>query len=235
MKADIFNTRIIDLWGKYYGNDEDALSPLLYKTLKENCLLFIGLNPSFSLKGFKSFLKEETVYNNLGSEKILSMHKFVNLKENKDHIIKMQYIAVHEYKKYFGKFIEISKYIKLPWEHIDLFYKRETSGQKIKKEYYPKKKLTNCAKEQFQITMEIIEGLKPKVIVVVNALASDIIKKQIDSLISFREDYGIHIITMGQDKYPIFFSGMLTGQHALDTGSYERLRWHINFARPLLH
>ena len=29
---------------------------------------------------------------------------------------------------------------------------------------------------------------------------------------------------------PMFFSGMLSGQRALDIGSYERLIWHIKFA-----
>jgi len=28
---------------------------------------------------------------------------------------------------------------------------------------------------------------------------------------------------------PIFFTSMLTGQRALDNGSFERLIWHINF------
>ena len=26
----------------------------------------------------------------------------------------------------------------------------------------------------------------------------------------------------------VFFSGMLTGQRALDNGSFERLKWHLN-------
>jgi hypothetical protein len=29
----------------------------------------------------------------------------------------------------------------------------------------------------------------------------------------------------------IFFSGMLSGQHALDNGSFNRLKWHIKYVK----
>ena len=31
----------------------------------------------------------------------------------------------------------------------------------------------------------------------------------------------------------VFFSGMLTGQRALDNGSFERLKWHLNKVKSL--
>jgi hypothetical protein len=35
------------------------------------------------------------------------------------------------------------------------------------------------------------------------------------------------------ENIPIFFTSMLTGQRALDKGSYARLIWHIKYALRL--
>jgi hypothetical protein len=36
------------------------------------------------------------------------------------------------------------------------------------------------------------------------------------------------------ENTPVFLSGMLTGRHALDLGSYERLKWHLKFVNNIL-
>lgn len=50
----------------------------------------------------------------------------------------------------------------------------------------------------------------------------------------FDDKIGTHRIT-GNKEFetvlkgtPVFFTSMLTGQRALDNGSFERLGWHIN-------
>ena len=47
----------------------------------------------------------------------------------------------------------------------------------------------------------------------------------------FDEKLGTHKIVNNSDldNTPVFFTSMLTGQRALDKGSFERLNWHINF------
>ena len=71
----------------------------------------------------------------------------------------------------------------------------------------------------------------PKMIVVINAYASRIVFDY--SLLGFihgkrwNEDLGVDFINIGGKMVPLMFSGMLSGQRALDNQSEFRLRWHI--------
>jgi hypothetical protein len=64
-----------------------------------------------------------------------------------------------------------------------------------------------------------------------NAYASDKIKINKQQQLSFSKLFGTYKINLGDKQIPIFFSGMLGGQRALDKGSSERLQWHIQRAR----
>src|SRR3989338_1375799 len=59
-------------------------------------------------------------------------------------------------------------------------------------------------------------------------------KRALNSLgsdqLSFDDERGFHWLKLDGTRVPIFFSSMLSGQRALDTGSYERLVWHIKQA-----
>ena len=43
------------------------------------------------------------------------------------------------------------------------------------------------------------------------------------------EDLGVDLYVVNGKRMPVFYSGMLSGAHALDNGSYERLLWHIRY------
>ena len=45
--------------------------------------------------------------------------------------------------------------------------------------------------------------------------------------IIFDDKIGTYKITLNEKSVPVFFSSMLTGQRALDKGSFERLKWHV--------
>ena len=47
----------------------------------------------------------------------------------------------------------------------------------------------------------------------------------------FDEKLGTHKIinNLELENTPVFFTSMLTGHRAIDNGSFERLKWHINF------
>ena len=53
---DEVNQDVIKLWYDTYAADANVLMPMVYPTLSTNSLLFVGLNPSFSLTGFQKFL-----------------------------------------------------------------------------------------------------------------------------------------------------------------------------------
>jgi hypothetical protein len=57
MRNEKINSKIITLWNKYFQDDPDVYAPLFYDEFKKGGLLFIGLNPSFSARGFKTIFK----------------------------------------------------------------------------------------------------------------------------------------------------------------------------------
>lgn len=112
------------------------------------------------------------------------------------------------------------------WNHIDLFYLRETSQEKLSKSIFLKTGVLNkFGRDQMDITKSILVGLAPKAIVVVNALASNIFKEEYK--LNFDEYHGCYFTRVSGRNVPTFLTSMLSGQRALDIFSRERLGWHI--------
>jgi hypothetical protein len=107
------------------------------------------------------------------------------------------------------------------WSHLYLYFSCKTEQNNIKK-----MEGNEFLNEQFAISKDIIQKLKPKLIVVCNAYASSLVRKNYNC--EFDEEIGTHRIRTF-NNVPIFFSGMLTGPGPLDIGSRERLKWHIGF------
>lgn len=164
-------------------------------------ILFIGINPSFSEK--KTKVHESFFYSNHQQEE------------------------VHQY---FRKFQDIAEKTNLEWSHLDLLYIRQTD-QKIVKSIFNDSIGNEFMQRQLKISTAIIEKSKPKVIVVSNAYARDLFLDECKIQTRFDDNIGTHRIVnnIHLESTPIFFTSMLTGQRALDNGSYDRLVWHINF------
>jgi|SRR3989344_2041974 len=214
---DKFNSDISKIWKRYKDREKDGTKrhPLTFPKLKKNKLLFVGINPSFSEKS-----EEEYKFSNN------------NFSIKKD--IKKEEKARNEYS-YYKKFKQISRKIfgnEMEWEHIDLFFIREKSQNDLKRIIYPKNgKFNDFGREQLNLSLNKIKELEPKIIVVANALASNIIKKEWNIKDNdFNKELGFHKVEINDKKIAIFFSGMLSGQRALDKGSFERLIWHIGKA-----
>jgi hypothetical protein len=153
----------------------------------------------------------------------------------------------NEYQKFFRKFEQISEETRLNWSHLDMLAMRETDQKKVGS------LLTNetgkqFIKEQIEVSKEILEQCKPKVIVVANTLARQFLGKTYDEKqdanvlslwykFKFNEIIGTDLIINSENlkNVPVFFTSMLSGQRALDKGSYERLVWHIKFALEKLN
>ena len=86
---------------------------------------------------------------------------------------------------------------------------------------------------QLKLSLEAIKDLNPSIIVVNNALASELICEKFgEEKIPFNEEEGFHTLLLNNgNKIPIFFSSMLSGQRALDKHTYKRLIWHIKKAK----
>jgi hypothetical protein len=107
------------------------------------------------------------------------------------------------------------------WSYLDLFFTYEKNQKLIEKNINSRFFI-----EQFNISREIIEKISPKLIVVNNAFVRQYIKDYFECV--FDNNIGTYRIKEF-NNIPIFFSGMLTGARALDVGSRERLKWHIDF------
>lgn len=146
---------------------------------------------------------------------------------------------------YFEKMKEIAQYCKTDWTHLDLFFIRETNQKLIEGLIYTDVEFLN---EQLKISFEIIERASPKLIIVSNALASEFFGKMktkhhgfkkiwrgfdlfftddidSDKKSTFNSKIGTYGIELNDKMVPIIFSGMLSGQRALDIGSLEKLKW----------
>jgi len=136
-----------------------------------------------------------------------------------------------ETHKYFKKFIDISIDVDIPWSHINLLFLRETD-QKIVKQLLCDSVGHEFLRKQLAISKEIIELANPQIIVINNTLARDHFqfKTIFDEHIGTQRIINNHTL----QGTPVFFTSMLTGQRALDLGSYERLKWHIKLVNQLI-
>lgn len=229
MINEVINQQIVSLWNKYYKDNQEAYAPLFYDIFSGNSILFVGMNPSFSIKGFTSMFKGsqfETI-------KPTEFLKWTNISSHTDLIdqcVAMDKHAYTNYSLYFGKPIEIAKAVNLPWDHIDLFLYRETSQTNFMKRIIENGKLNQFALDQLALFKTTLLAVNPKCVVVSNAFGSEIVREYLKTDLQWDEEKGFHWFTNGDIKVPMFFTSMLSGQRSLDRWSYERLVWHIKQA-----
>lgn len=174
-------------------------------------ILFIGLNPSYTLEEEPE--KPEEIFYHLNQRGNYS---------------------------YFKKFADISDQTGIMWSHLDLLTVRETSQSKVL-ELLKVERVKEFIWKHLLITKQILEMIDPNVIVVANTAARMFMGKDVDKKgnnrwlgykFEFDPEIGTHRIkNVHSELYnkPVFFTSMLTGQRALDNGSFERLKWHIDW------
>ena len=115
----------------------------------------------------------------------------------------------------------------------DFLYIRETRQRNIENFY---KREPDFIKQQLEISKEIIKKINPEIIVVCDTFARNLLKSNMMNFeFEFDDTIGTYRIINNPDFKDtiVFFSGMLTGQRALDNGSFERLKWHLNKVKSL--
>jgi hypothetical protein len=223
------NKGYLELWNKYRSDREATLRyPLAYPELNKRAVLFVGLNPSFSNDAWNRMLREKNVFKEKDANAYFSFH------DNQDYslevAIEAEEIAREEYIPYFGQIESIGKYFDRTVEHIDMFASRETNSKECKDIVLGKNgDLSPFGKAQYDIFCDLLSLLEPIAIVVINASASRIFKQEMSPL-KYDKQSGVYWPERNsgmQSKPPIFFSGMLSGQHSLDVNSRDRLFWHL--------
>jgi len=212
--------RILSIWEEFSDLELCKIPPLSVDEIDETGIVFIGINPSISEEERRRVLDS-------GEKKMA----FYNLNHSGE-----------DNHKYFKKFADISRQTKLPWCHFDLLYMRETDQKKISnllKSDRGRHFIYHQIMVSKQIVDKIMEQKNPVVFVVNNTLARDLLGKDKPDGVTehwmnydfkWRENLGTYLC----NGHPFFFTSMLTGQSALDKGSYERLIWHIKFVKEKL-
>lgn len=222
-----FNNLILKIWQNYQNKSEITRRfPLLYPEMQRKQVVYIGINPSYSSK-------INSIANHLGLFKTGEEKDEFFKWRGKIESEKISKIILHDsqcmqHYIYYQPLHKISESINLKMQSIDLFLIRERDQKQIKRlmNLYP-----TFFKEQILLAYQIVKYLQPKLIIVVNAFASDLIHEHDswkESLLSYSEKKGYESFLLSSDKIiPIFYSGMLSGGR-IDKYNFRRLIWHIN-------
>ncbi|WP_036223057.1 hypothetical protein [Mesoaciditoga lauensis] len=239
------NERIVKIWNDF-PDSHNGRAPLFYGDFSEKEFLSIGLNPSFSKERFLNNAIKEVTGDSIDAEEFF---KWDDVKKHLDEFIKKS-LEIDEMAKnskgnkskayaFYRPLIKITDEIgfKGNYEFVDMFLLRETDHKKLVKYICAHKcgsdspELNDFGKRQFDLLVEIIQTINSKIILVANALASKIFKNELSSSLKWKEEIGTYVLTMNINC-PVFFSGMISGQRALDLFSKERLIWHM---KKVLH
>ena len=122
--------------------------------------------------------------------------------------------------------------------HHDLFFVRETNQKKVLS------LRANCRSffaEQLKYTINLIEAAAPKIIIVINGGAGNLIREELGTDFfgfrpgaSWNEECGVDIVKIGEREVPIIFTGMLSSTGRINKGTETTLFWNIrHIARQL--
>lgn len=221
---------LIKLWDRQFPNepgpsDKPVYVPMPYEKPDDDALLFVGLNPSFSIAGWKSVLRNSkhaqvetgSVYKWQGSAQRAERVKLMS---------ELEEVARQKYA-FFGPHRCLAKSLDMKWSHLDLFAYRETSQKKARDLLFESPnttaKLTKFGTAQIALFKRTLALSRPRAVIVINALASMVFRAHLKPEFDASNGY----YGLGNDQVPVFFSGMLTGGRALDRFSRDRLFWHV--------
>jgi hypothetical protein len=208
------------LWREFETEEYCRFSPNSIAEIPNDGLIFIGINPSMTDKVKERLIEK----NDINCE----FHKLT-------YDINVDY-------RYFKKFFDVAEKTGMNWGHMDLLYNRETNQKKVAgllKTERGKDFIYNQCMISKIVLEELIDENKPRIFVVNNTLARKLLgqyhmeKPMNESThwigydFVWNEDFGTYVYK----NNAFFFTSMLTGQRALDNGSYKRLIWHINFVK----
>jgi len=220
---ELYKSKVLAIWNDFNTipvlnelDREYRKSPILPKIVIKDSILFVGCNPSFRLG---TVIEEDN-----------KAIEFYSLNDDQKD-------------RYFDKFKRIATYCdNSKWSHIDLIFMRETKQELVADITYTN---VDFIKRQLEIAFEIISKSNPRVLVVTDSLSSEFFGKKkaikhdkfekiwkgfdLDFDLNFDVEIGAYWVEINGKRTPIVFSGMLSGQRAMDIGSYERLMWQIKF------
>ena len=120
------------------------------------------------------------------------------------------------------------------FSHVDMFSLR-SRPQHVVQDIVNDPNSQGFVEEQLGLFRNIVDGASPRAIVVINAFASNLIRTgRALGPLDYDENLGVDMYKIGEKRVPVFYSGMLSGAHAVDIGSFNRLIWHIKYVLNML-
>ena len=235
----------------HYDNQELYLGrvPFLYRKFKTGGLVCVGINPSFpehqkAVQEVCKFLNKHSSNDRppiiTGVAEFVSLHEASELKsDDVEKILSIQDVYRENYS-YYKQFRALADYVGLELQELEVFQVRETAQKKLIKHLDANPEFALRSVELF---IKMLDVCNPRAIIIANAGA-------VKFLCEFAPNLFPIIQTGGKDeqvglsapvdakigthlyrgKVPLFYTSMLTGQRALDTGSRQRLFWHVDYA-----
>jgi hypothetical protein len=210
------NKDILALWDSVPITNRGKLIPLLYShhALSSGGMVFVGFNPSFNDRVVGNFNFKRFLYRGASNVDYGWLHNFE--KNAFDHY------------PYFTKIKELAVDSGMAVSVLDLFLVRGKNQLDVCSSVLDSRgMLNNFGAAQFAIFKRVLNLCAPKVLVVGNAKASEIIRREMDLV--WNESGGYYQFPCCQSdlKFPIHLVSMLSGRRPLDRFSLERLKWHV--------
>lgn len=219
VKADEINRELRMLWKETIDTEQwpatlRKLWPLQYQNFDTPTLVLVGMNPAYAKRDER--IRQETQIEDTS----------ILLDENgSDKLCKEARFADAPYFHSFDSFIKDTPL--KHWAHLDIFAVRETNQKLVRSALaLDNEKWTDFAEKQFGLFLDLLKQVKPPAIVVPNSYASHILCSRLGAG-RMSPDHFCHHIRLDGLEVPIFFSGMLSGQHAMDVYSKERLIYQV--------
>lgn len=247
-KVVIDTVAIDNIWKKYANvKNLDELNPRdnivdrgyhIEEELPKDGILFLGMNPSYP--GDESYInKDKGTYGatyKLRDIKDVSLGLQESEKINKKYWKPIVDAAVRIIQENTLKKEDIERELKFC--HHDLFFVRETSQNKV---LALKAKCRDFFTAQWGYSKGIIEKASPKIIIVINGGAGNLIREELGTNFfgfrpgtSWNEECGVDIVKIGEREVPIIFTGMLSSTGRINKGTETTLFWNIrHIARQL--
>lgn len=198
------NAKIIKLWESTSPEVRGCYLPSLYPEGQQNReILFVGINPALN-------------------QRYLELLRTPPAEVNQD--ITRQVIAEYEealekYDRYYGKYKKISKRVNATWVHRDLFLIRNgiqgELAQRVTTKVGRRRGLNDFGIAQLKLFCDTIYSLNPKVVLIANKYASDILKKysyeNIGYGLSGSDEINSRYIHIREKKFPIIFDRAFQG------------------------
>ena len=158
-------------------------------------------------------------------------------KKNKGDVI--IYSGGSSYYKALAEFTEACLEGSHDFSELDLFGIVQGSQNVVKKDFMDN---PDYYKEMFGLFLKYVAKAQPNVVIVANAFVREVLLGK--NTLPFKnpkyapfydvnytwkknEQHGGYTFTIGEFTCQIYFSSMLSGQHALDKGSRENLAWLV--------